>query len=356
MGNFPETDIVSPVTCCDPCSVFCVKFQTSPFSEDIVAALPMVRHAENEKAYLDVLDKVLGKRFAQKHLPQIFTAMLIKTAATVQESPLCSPAQFNKALEWTCRDLLYSSKEVLELSASFSRKPTQSSLMPLVGVLQECFRQMNNKDSPVARYPVEGFPVLLRMASIALIGLEDRRRAVFRRLLYTLTESYMAVRTESSDFNADLKRGWQRILWIAAPQDGPTSLTLASLTENSSKTSRQRLTPVDCIPIPNLVETPLLKLSTFNILFEAPEFQDLTDPANTSTAWVCPAIAAFLHALDALGDSVNPDHMLADSSGDAYDLFNQVLGSRHLGPITSMPEAITEKEAMSMIKGVRDGF
>ena len=54
--------------------------------------------------------------------------------------------------------------------------------------------------------------------------------------------------------------------------------------------------------IPNLVETPLLKLSTYNTLLEAPEFQDLTDSANTSTAWVCPALAAFLHALDALGD------------------------------------------------------
>src|SRR5213075_1587051 len=129
---------------------------------------------------------------------------------------------------------------------------------------------------------------------------------------------------------------------------GPASLTLTSLTENGSATSYQRLAPVDSIPIPNLVETPLLKLSTFNTLLEAPEFQDLTDSANTSTAWVCPALAAFLHALDALGDCATP--------GDANDLFNQVLGSEHLGPITSMPEAITEKEAMSMIKGVRNLF
>jgi hypothetical protein len=126
------------------------------------------------------------------------------------------------------------------------------------------------------------------------------------------------------------------------------------MTENNSTTSHQPLAPVDSIPIPNLVQTPLLKLSTYNTLFEAPEFQDLTDLVNTSTAWVCPALAAFLHALDALGDSANPGHMLPDSPGDANNLFNQVLGSEHLGPITSMPEAITEKEAMSMIKGVRN--
>lgn len=356
MGNFPETDIVSAVTCCDPCSVFCVQFQTSPFSEDIVAALPIVRHVVNKEPYLNVLDKVLGNRFAQMHLPQIFMAMLINTAATVEESAFCSPAQFSDALEWTCRDLLYSSTEVTELCASFSHKPAESSLMPLVSVLHESFRQINDEDASVTRYPIKGFPVLLRVASIAMIGLEDRRRAIFRRLLYALTESYTMIRTEFSNSNAGPESGWQRILWIAAPQDGSNSLPLTSLIENSSKTSLPGLTPLGSIPIPNLVETPLLELSTYNTLLEAPEFQDLTDSANTSTSWVPPAIAAFLHALNALGGSVKSERTPADSSGDAHELFNRIVASKHLGPITLRPETITEKEALSMIKAVCDGF
>jgi hypothetical protein len=356
MGNFPETDIISAVTCCDPCSVFCVKLQTSPFSEDVFAALPMVRHAANEKPYLDVLDKVLGKRFAQKHLPQIFMAVLINTAPTVEESAFCSPAQFNEALEWTCRDLLHSSTEVLEPSANFSRKPTQSSLMPLVSILRESFWQMNDEDSSVTHYPIEGFPVLLRVASIAMIGLEDRRRAIFRRLLYALTESYMMIRTDSSDPKADPRSGWQRILWIKEPQDEPSSITLTSLAEKSSKTTRTGLIPVGSIPIPKLVETPLLQLSTYNTLLKVPEFQDLIDPANQLTSWVPPAIAAFLHSLNALGWSLKLERAPADSSGDAYELFNRLVANVHLRPITLRPETLTKKEAMSIIKSVCAAF
>src|SRR6185312_8596427 len=65
LGNFPETDIVAPMLCCDACSSLIVQYGQSVGGEKLVAALPLVPmyESENKTNWLSTLSKAFQDRF-----------------------------------------------------------------------------------------------------------------------------------------------------------------------------------------------------------------------------------------------------------------------------------------------------
>lgn len=365
MGNFPEVDVVSPILCCDPCSWFCKQQRTSPCSEAIVTALPMVKFSENKKSYLDVLDHATSGRFARQNLPQVFMAILISTWDTLDElatesgkehfghRQLWSKHSFGAAVEWVCEDLLQSSVELMQLSPSFSLSPTQQFYMPLGQVLAEQFLKTGNVDSPIIRYPLEGFPVLIRVAKVANVGLGALEAATFRRLLYALVEAYvMTMATQPSDASelpdTQGNNGLHRILWkstLEGKLDSSVSTTSPAAGKPATASPESKEEPVFSIQINTLREAGILDEGRYDTLRNVEEFCQLEE---APPGWVGLVLATFLHTLAAI---VKPCQVL----GDPWELFNRVVNHKEVGAITAHPEKVSENDTRSMVKKVISG-
>ncbi|KAK3986684.1 hypothetical protein QBC44DRAFT_311082 [Cladorrhinum sp. PSN332] len=250
MGHFPETSgvlaqqqgqPVTPMLVCDPCSVFCSRDGIQ--SHNITAALPMVRFSENSDVICSVLGTAFEGRFAKTDLPQVFLSVLMlvesedKTPATSGSlasffssssyshgqpssemnfdlagavAAVRASRTFREAVEWTARDLLYSTTSTRELSHSFtlpSASQQPATVWPLSNILAGHFEELDTMSGakhvnqqgkllivqpppppPLLAYPPQGFVVILKLASLINTSVESRRRAAFRRLLYLICE------------------------------------------------------------------------------------------------------------------------------------------------------------------------
>jgi hypothetical protein len=294
MGNFPETDILSAVICYDPCSTFCVSLGVSPDSETIISALPMVSYTENKLQYQNILHQALGGRFARECLPQVFLAILTTTLGVVDNPEASLNWLLHDVARWTCTDLVTSSIAPVELSMSFSLDPTQQSKRLLDIVLNDSFKALNNVNSPIVRYPPEGFSVLLHTAAIADVPTDLRRLALFRRYLYLLSESYMAIQPSQpipgySPLAAARAEAVANLLW--------SDLAMETL---ECPKDKKDLSPKIPVLISDLQGTTVLNEPALRSLRTIKEFSFLEGEA---ACWVGSATAAFLHAMVILDTS-----------------------------------------------------
>ncbi|KAH0536476.1 hypothetical protein FGG08_006657 [Glutinoglossum americanum] len=353
MGNFPETDILSATICCDPCSAFCVNLGISPDPQTIVKALPMVSYSENRLSYQNVLYQALGGRFAKGCLPQVFLSILI-TALDVASDPVTPDTSLNRvfheAVRWTYADLVANSTAPVELSASFSVPATQSLEKTLDIVLNDSFRGLNDGNSPIVRYPLEGFSAVLYAAAIASVPVDLRCRALFRRYLYLLSESYKAIRprqptSEGLTLAAARAKTMTDLLWSDSDMDAlGRTVTPAGLAQGDVKPLEDKKDPLPKIPIltSDLQGTAILGERALRSLRTATEFSFLEGDA---ACWVGPATAAFLHAMVILDTS--------SEYADAWDLFNAVMNLPELGAISVHPESVKLDVARAMVEALR---
>ncbi len=330
-GNFPETDIVSASICCDPCSTFCVSTGSSPASEPIIGALPMVSYAENEKSYKQVLYKVLGGRFAPEYVPQVFLSILLNVPdAGSGDSNPATPA-YHQAIRWTCEDLINNSTTLSELSLTFSTAPEQSQPLPLEWVLKDSFGKINEITSSVIRYPLDGFVVVLRAASVAGVDTAAMRRAVFRRYLYLLVEMFKY-------------RRLGHIVMTSLLYTDPAREALArTMTPDSAfkvpaAANTMAPGPVLSLPISELHGSPILDERTYRTLHKLEEFRFLEQSV---AGWVGPATAAFLHTMLAVD--------AAATFNEPWDLFNAIINHCSLGGISVGPENFNVDEARRVV-------
>jgi hypothetical protein len=364
MGNFPETNILSSTICCEACSSLCVAFRTSPQSEHIIGALPMVSYQANSAAWHSTLFQSFGSRFAKEHLAQLFLAVLLTASEMAsQHADAQDPAAwlFRGAVTWATSTILGESTAVMELSASFSPGgPGSTSQRILSTVLAESLAKVNAPRAPLLLYPLEGFKIILRAIDICdpsgiSIPLKTRELAVYRRVLHLLVEQFVlggGASTVTTSDSQNISNFMSRLLWTEnSPQDqGDTEMeedgdfVLAEVPPSPQPTpGSSSPSPTCSIPISQLGNSPLLPDPLYKILYQIKEFRGLEEPHLASVYG--PPTALFLHAVDTVARG---DPGLAV---DPNNLFERVMNMSSLSLLSTNPSDVTEKMVLQQFGG-----
>lgn len=307
MGNYPETDIVSSSIVCDPCSYRLVRKGKTPQGETLVSALPMVSFNKNKEAWLETVNVATHKRFHQSDIPVIFLSILYTKMERLLGDDASSQVEgVRAALEWVCNMLL---AEVL-ISRTYDPELDRFGIGVLHEVLLRNFRYALLDDDIVTttllEYPLDGFIV----ANVALsnskhkahISGAKRKRIVFLRFLYHLTERYHDYAAENEE---PVVQAAKALLLRLSDPIGPRSLlrwdVLRGLSVHfqSNAEFRQWLSQMTrkahpfklAISVRDLAETPFLSDDTVIA------FQRLGVLFNWISSQATHATAAFLHHL-----------------------------------------------------------
>lgn len=309
MGNYPETDIISSVLACDPCSFRLAKRRRLPSGETIVASLPLVSFTKNRLAWLETINVATDKRFCLEDLPFVFLSiMYTKMERILGEENVETTFTLRAALEWACTTLLREVQIIPKTethTCSIVYSPTQ-----LQDYILRIFKNTHDDASFVAllKYPLDGFIVANVALSESLhkihLSAQKRKRVVFLRFLYHLTEQYQLLASECdglvlealkilmlqwNDANAprsllDLDK--MRQVSVADARGMLESLP-RRLVRRQKKAQHQKLS----ISVKDLLETPMLDVETFKA------FQRLGGLFSWIDDQAGHAIAAFMHYL-----------------------------------------------------------
>ncbi|KAJ3538124.1 hypothetical protein NM208_g6040 [Fusarium decemcellulare] len=216
LGNFPETDIILPITSCDACASALLQSGELPNGDRVAAALPLVSLSVdiNRELWEKTLAQVYGHRF---HNSIVFLLFLSTVCATFEDlddnqSSSDSPG-LRKSLEWCCKEIC----KLQGLSLRAGLTPAGSPLAnvvteatPLEKTLLHAFCGMRPVlwESTMFSYPMDGFLVLVRLARLMNnIPPESIERFVWKRLLYYFTEQHTKLQNEAGvqGANAALK-------------------------------------------------------------------------------------------------------------------------------------------------------
>ncbi|KLP09064.1 uncharacterized protein Y057_3340 [Fusarium fujikuroi] len=200
LGNYPEVDIILPLTCCDGCAFLLLRTNkqatTTQTSHQVAAALPLVslQDKQNRRLWRQTLAEVFRHRFHDSDVLSIFLATI---CTEIENVPSLTRS---KSLKW-CRD---------ELSRLPGIHVPQSSSPKLVTSLPSAvdnivppqqvafFACLGNKFylKAVLSQPVEGFVVLVQLAtSMNVVKPEAIRNLVWKRLLCHFIEQDLRLRT-----------------------------------------------------------------------------------------------------------------------------------------------------------------
>lgn len=199
MGNFPETDIISPFVCCDPCSYVITQIGEAPPDEKIVSVVILHNIDENQHLWISALDTALEWRFAKEDLGLLFLAILYTTLQDVDSEIEQSNPTFRKALYWAISQLQRTVQAPMSLSQSLAAPGENVTYSQFFTVLENSFLGVSMPQPPILRYPLEGFAILVRVVQ-NMKNLEQRTicSVVFERFLFHLTEQFIALRTAGS--------------------------------------------------------------------------------------------------------------------------------------------------------------
>ncbi|KAG5659909.1 hypothetical protein KAF25_003431 [Fusarium avenaceum] len=212
LGNFPETDIILPITCCDACASTLLNGSGLPNGERIAAALPLVSLdvSINCKLWEKRLAEVFGHRFHESITLLIFLSTVCATIEdlVVNQATQTSSTLIN-SLKWCCREIC----KLPALSLRTGLTPDGSPLsklvtedMPLQQMLQLAFCGVKPvlRESTLLTYPMDGFLVLVRLADqVEAIPRESVEQFVWKRLLYYFTQQHAKLQAEQGPEKAN---------------------------------------------------------------------------------------------------------------------------------------------------------
>ena len=350
VGNYPETDIVSSFVACDPCSYRLVRRRKNPYGDILVSALPLVSFRMNKEPWLETIHLATHKRFHQSDIPTVFLSILYtKLERLLEDSAAKQIDSLREALKWACNMLL---SEVL-ISPMHDPELDRFGIGALHEVLLRDFQNTLDDFSEAAllEYLLDGFIV----ANVALsnskhkskISGSKRKRIVFLRFLYHLTEKYHEYAAENDKL---VVHAIKSLVLLLSDPIGPRSLlrwdTLrglsvhfknpAEMRQYFSQMSKNSRSMKLSISIKELTETPFLSVDTMK------SFQRLGVLFNWISSQASHATAAFLH------------HLLRSDMTDSsvQDHFKKIVQMTDLKVALAEPENLSASAVEEMIGGL----
>ncbi|KAM0329959.1 hypothetical protein ACHAQA_004127 [Verticillium albo-atrum] len=200
LGNYPETDVILPMTCCDACAFLLLQAGDLPNGDRVTIALPLVslHKQENKKLWTDKLSEVYGHRFHPSIVFLVFLSTVCTTIEDLVDGAIQSQCKtLMPGLEWCCQEL----SKLPGISTMAGLTPIGSPLsgvvndsMPLQQALRVTFQgfQSTIYQSALLEYPIDGFLTLVRLAGLMEdVGPDEVERFVWMRLLYHFTEQHV---------------------------------------------------------------------------------------------------------------------------------------------------------------------
>jgi len=294
LGNYPETDVILPITACDGCAALLQEAVELPNGNRVTVALPLVPllFPENRRLWEEKLSEVYGHRFHQSNVFLVFLSTLCTTLEDLADGEIQSGcATLKPALEWCCKEL----SRLSGISTRAGLTPIGSPLsgvvddsMPLHTTLRVAFSGLSStmSQSPLLAYPIDGFLVLIRLASMEDHKPGDIERFVWRRLLYYFTEQHVELQTRSG-----LKEAREKLRSVIYEVSDPAAETLPS-----PATGRRRTVSVSSLKGTYLIPADSDILDQFQRTGE--HFSNIMN----SDKYVA-ALAVFLHIMFTLTES-----------------------------------------------------
>jgi hypothetical protein len=329
MSSFAETDIVSFFLCCDSCALYLVRNCTSPLTETITGALPLVSVMENKEAWLETIDIALKGRFQRADLPVLLIAILDRKILENQSlPPRANPSDgvlYQNALLWAKMELSKIAEVPLTLSSSFARTH-QGARIQRTGSLYTIISDQTlidpgdpeNVDISMLRYPIPGFMVLIRLMRDQGAPPEKLQTHLFQRMVYYITENYFA--TLESNGNTATVLSLEDLLKANLVEGG---LSVAQNTTHAAPT----LISMDSLLKHNLIDLHILSIFRTMDGFKVVERQTGS------------AMAVYLHALSVHGKS----------HSSAVECFNSLKVIPSLRNVIMKPLAISKGLAADLI-------
>lgn len=198
LGNYPETDIIAPLTACDGCAFLLLKAGKLPGGGRITAALPLVslKSEKNRTLWLQALSSMYEHRFHERITLLVFLSTLCSTIEDFIDSDAPESYLVRKSLEWCCKEIC----GLPGVSTMAGLTPVGSPLSSVVDsnvsmqdTLRLAFSLGNSTitESPLLSYPIDGFVALVRLASLVEdIQPQEIEQFLWKRLLYHFTEQH----------------------------------------------------------------------------------------------------------------------------------------------------------------------
>lgn len=304
-------DVLSSTICCDPCSSLCVKMAMSADSkEKIVAALPLVRFAENRAAFQNTLSRAFEGRVASESTPIALLSVMLMALNRPNAS-----STFAEALRWSSIDLLQSIP-----TTSSAVKPDQNGPSPPLAITIQ--QSLVALEGPLLlECPLVAFMAILRAAGLLGTPLAMRRAAALRRFVYCVTEGVVGehnnlLATAMAPSQA-VQKPFQALLW---QRDAAT---------------HERL-PILCNPPVLFEDVQLVPTQTFQLLRQSEEFRSLLDP---ELHWPGHVLALYVRKLHKLLVSRG-----GGSPSSAQELFSKLEGDEMVQRALRWPEQIREAD------------
>lgn len=211
LGSYPETDVILPLSACDACAWLLLQVRELPNGQRVDAALPLVSLATdvNRRQWVRTLNRVYERRFHEGIILYAFLSSVCFKMEDISKEKETS-STLMECLEWCCREISSLPGEPMKaglLPPPESMPAVNCRLMTLQKLFIAAFThsRTDNWLSNFLHYPIEGFVVLVRIASqMEAIAPHMIEIYVWKRLLYQIAEHYSALRRENGPKEAEL--------------------------------------------------------------------------------------------------------------------------------------------------------
>lgn len=206
LGNYPETDVVSSLVCCDACSHFLLQFGETPAGERLVAALPLVPlHREiNKSTWFTTLTRAFENRFHDEILISVLLSAISSTINDLSSSDTPTSdleiSILNQAFHHVAS--LSASSGITSPSSMYTTSTGNGSLGSLRSEVSRALTSMEEADCQLLFYPLDGCVVLVQVSeALDPIG-SDIQKFVWLRILFHFSEKHFALRVSTGDAEA----------------------------------------------------------------------------------------------------------------------------------------------------------
>ncbi|KAJ5975386.1 hypothetical protein N7481_009093 [Penicillium waksmanii] len=353
LGNYPETDIILPLTSCDACAWLLIQEKELPNGERIDAALPLVSLAENvnRQQWTNTLLRAFGNRFHERIVLLVFLSSLYSTIEDIIANDEPNSYDLIQSLEWCARALTELPGIAIAAGLTPAGTPmsyTMDETMSLQKAVGLIFSPKSAVliESSFLMYPIDGFVAIVHVAEL-LEHVEPYQIEIFvwRRLLYHFTEQHIKLHAQIGFDEANAKL--EEIVSERPPSSSSSSVNKDS-DEPSLVVSPNRVSVSSSIQ--KLDGTYLLPSSS-DYLEQLRRMESFFTSIETTTKYDA-ALGVFLHML--LDTSVSQQRGTLDVS----DLFTQVryradeIKRSHEGlyDVFVDPKPISKEDAVRLIE------
>ena len=201
MGTYPETDILSSQISCDSCAYTMVQGKMAYDGDRVTAAIPIMQSAfsgEYQSTTSRLIDLALEKRFQKSSAELVFLSIIYSTLANLEGENVESRSEgLKKASSWIAETIQLPPCLSMSITGSTPQTSLDRNQMPMIEVLEDSIKDVEQPESPLLRYPVGGFVVLmLIITDLDLVKstlVKSRQLAVWHRFLFHLVERHCAL-------------------------------------------------------------------------------------------------------------------------------------------------------------------